>query len=142
MAQIAVTRSGNWLIPASVDDRDAIKHLKPGEVYRFEFKKMRNAAHHRKFFALVGFVAQHSSVYDTTDKALIAIKLAVGHCDFVAHPQTGELVAMPKSISFASMDQIEFDKFYEKAVNGVMQYLLPHINRIDIDDAINMIAGF
>jgi hypothetical protein len=67
---------------------------------------------------------------------------AAGHVDFVPHPETGELIAVPKSISFANMDQPAFDEFYERAVSGVIAYVCPHMTRVGLDEAIEMVGQF
>ena len=44
---------------------------------------------------------------------------------------------MPKSISFSKMDQIEFESFYDKMINQVIDYL-----GCDKEDLINEISKF
>ena len=48
---------------------------------------------------------------------LIELKVRLGHVQSVLIRETGEIVKVPKSISFASMDQTAFDEFYERALN-------------------------
>lgn len=116
--------------------------MEPGECFQLEYRVPRNLKHHKKFRALVALVAEHSEVYDNEDKAVFAIKVAAGHCDFIVHPLTGELTAAPKSISFAAMDQSDFDVFYENAVNGVLKHILPTMTRISFDEALDQVAQF
>lgn len=106
------------------------------------YKQPRNIAHHRKFFSLVQAVVENSEVYDTRDKALDAIKLAAGHVDWIPRPDTGELVPRPKSISFESMDQGVFDEFYENAIRGVLRFIVPKMTRMDLEQAIEMVANY
>jgi hypothetical protein len=60
----------------------------------------------------------------------------------VPNPVNGELMALPKSISFAAMDQVEFEAFYDNAVNGVLKYLLPTMNRVSLDEALDRVVQF
>jgi hypothetical protein len=122
--------------------RAKINRLKPGAMLKLSYSQPRNLGHHRKFFALVQAVAENSEIYDTTDKALVAVKLAAGHVDFVPHPETGELTAVPKSIAFQNMDQAAFDEFYERAVAGVIAHICPHMTRMDLDEAVEMVGRF
>lgn len=119
-----------------------IDALAMGEMFQLDFSVPRNLAHHKKFFALVGLLAEMSDVYDNKDKALAAIKIAAGHCEFIPNPLSIELIALPKSISFAEMDQLAFDAFYENAVNGVLKFLLPTMNRVDFDAALEQVVQF
>lgn len=140
--QINVVRRGGVLLPAGDDDREALRHVTAGDVWAFTLRKRRNYRLHRKFFALANVVAEHSSVFDTTAKAVTAIKLAAGHCDFAPHPLTGELQAVPKSIAFDAMDDAAFSAFYETAVQAVLAHLLPAMDRVSLDEAVDQLAGF
>lgn len=113
--------------------------FKPGTFLRMEWSRPRNGKHHRKLFALLTLVAENSETYDTTEKALVAIKLVVGHYEPFIDPKTGELLQMPKSIAYDAMDQDEFDKFYSAAIDGVLRYILPHIDQVQADRLIEMI---
>ncbi|WXL23933.1 DUF1367 family protein [Ectopseudomonas mendocina] len=53
MAEIALMRSGQGLVPATDADRELISKWKHGQVIHGEFRKMRNAAFHNKFFAML-----------------------------------------------------------------------------------------
>jgi uncharacterized protein DUF1367 len=122
--------------------RRRLAHMENGECFKLEFSVPRNIEHHKKFFALVSLIAETSDVYDNRDKALTAIKIVAGHCDFVPHPESGELIPVPRSISFANMDQLEFDEFYENAVNGVLKHLLPAMTRLAFDEALDRVVRF
>lgn len=122
--------------------RAKVNRMRPGQSLKLSYSQPRNLAHHKKFFALVQAVAENSETYDTADKALVAVKLAASHVDFVPHPETGELTAVPKSISFQSMDQAAFEAFYEQAVAGVIAHICPHMTRMDLDEAVEMVGRF
>jgi len=116
--------------------------MEAGECFQLEFSVPRHIAHHKKFWALVSLVAEMSDIYDNRDKAVAAVKIAAGHCDFVPHPNGEELVALPKSISFAAMDQVEFEAFYGNAVNGVLKHLLPAMDRVSLERALELVVQF
>lgn len=119
------------LVPATADARLWASELDPGERFVVRLMRERNAAHHRKFFSLVNWVAANHAVYDTTAKALDAVKLATGHVAWVPHPETGEVIPIPKSISFDNMGQDEFDVFYSDAIGAVLAHLAPDIENYD-----------
>ena len=97
---------------------------------------------HKKLFALLRFIAENSEVYNTERKVLTVLKILTGHVEFIADPRTGELVAQPDSISFESMDQIEFSEWYEKAVSAACQHLVKHMTRMDLEQALDMVAAW
>jgi hypothetical protein len=118
------------------------RQLGAGEFFQFSYDYERNLKHHNKFMALVSYIADNSDTYNTTATALIAVKIAAGHCDFVPDPKNGGLVAVPRSISFKSMKQDAFEEFYKNALQGVADHVLPHMNRVDLQDALEKIARF
>lgn len=119
--------------------RRRLETTKPGTYLRMEWARPRNGAHHKKLFALLQLVAENSETYNTVEKALVAIKLVSGYCEPFIDPITGELVQMPKSIAYESMDQDEFDKFYSAAIDGVLTHVLPQIDSAQADRLLDMI---
>jgi hypothetical protein len=113
--------------------------MKPGEYLRFEWAKPRHGKHHCKLFALLQLISENSETYNTTKKALVAVKLVVGHFDLMVNPQTREIMQVPQSISYESMEQDEFDKFYSQAIDGVLQFILPQLDHNQADRLIDMI---
>jgi len=120
--------------------RRRLEALKLGEYLRLESSKPRNGQHHRKLMALLQLVADNSETYNTVDKALVAVKLVSGHVEPAIHPETGELLQIPKSIAFDAMDQDAFDAFYTAAIDGVLQHILPHIDSAMADRLLEMIV--
>jgi hypothetical protein len=117
-----------------------LETMKPGKWLRFEWSAPRNGAHHRKFMALLQLITENSEVYDTIEKALVAVKLVVGHFEPAIHPVTGELIQVPKSIAYESMDQEAFDAFYTAAIDGVLRHILPQIDEATADRLLEMIV--
>ncbi len=117
-----------------------LERMKPGTWFRMEWAVPRHGAHHRKLFALLALVADNSETYDTTEKALVAIKLVTGYADPVIDPRTGELTQVPQSIAYDSMDQDEFDRFYQAAIDGVLRFILPGMDETTADRLLEMIV--
>lgn len=120
--------------------RRKLETMKPGKWLRIEASSPRNGKHHRKMFALLQLVAENSETYNTVEKALVAVKLIVGHFEPAVHPQTGELIQVPKSIAYESMDQDAFEAFYSAALDGVLQHILPTMDRETADHLMEMIV--
>lgn len=118
-----------------------IETMKPGTWMRFEWSTPRNGKHHRKFFALLQLIAENSETYNTTDKALVAVKLVTGHFDLIQNPITGEISQIPKSVSYESMDQESFEAFYSAAIDGVLAHILPNMPKELMDKLLNSIMS-
>jgi hypothetical protein len=117
--------------------------LQPGECIKLEYSKPRNLKNHRRFFALLSVVAEYSDIYDNVDKALVAVKIAAGHCDFEPNPITGELQAIPRSISWSGMDdEDDFKQFFNNAIQGVLTYILPALDEASLNAAVDKVIRF
>lgn len=116
-----------------------LETMKPGTWIRMEWASPRHPKHHRKFFALLQLITENSEVYNTVEKALVAVKLCTGHFDLMADPKTGEIIQIPKSIAFEAMPQEEFDVFYNAAIDAVLQVILPQIDRAKADRLLEMV---
>lgn len=102
----------------AVDDhgRGILQKLKVGEVIQCEVNKPRNLAHHRKFWALLNKVWEAAGDWSSPYGLLIELKVNLGLVTEARIRSTGEIVHVTKSISFAQMDQTEFENFYERAL--------------------------
>lgn len=121
--------------------RRRIETMKEGTFLRMEWARPRNGKHHRKFFALLTLVAENSETYNTTEKALVAVKLCSGYADPFLDPVTGELTQIPQSIAYDKMEQDEFERFYSAAIDGVLQHILTYMDRATADRLIDMIVS-
>lgn len=59
MADLALVRTANGLVGATEADRELISKTKIGSTIHGDFKRMRNAALHGKFFALIDLAYQY-----------------------------------------------------------------------------------
>lgn len=126
MAEAVLERRGPDLwTPASKTDGERLARIRVGEGIRVVWKRERTLWRHKKFFALLQLVAEHHPAYDNVEKALVALKVLTGLVDPFPHPQTGEIILQPRSISFQNMGEDEFEEFYERAVQGVLDHLVP-----------------
>lgn len=120
--------------------RRRLETMKPGKWLRVEFSSPRNGRHHRKLMALLQLVAENSETYNTVEKALIAVKLVTGHFDLMADPKTGEIIQVPKSVSYEAMGQEAFEVFYSAAIDGVLQHILPQMDEATAHRLMDMIV--
>ena len=77
----------------------------------------RNIKFHRKFFELLG-TALSMVDEDYTMEQFRALCIAgAGYCDFIEGGNG--LVAVPRSMSFAAMDETEFDRLYQDTLTFI-----------------------
>lgn len=107
--------------PAHDSDFELAKQIKVGDVYRFQFSKPRNYEFHKKFFALIELVFQNQELYDDREELRHDITIDAGFWTERVNRITGEVTKQAKSISFASMDEVDFSELYSKTLDTVIR---------------------
>ena len=130
-----VTDSG--LVPMYDSDLEERKKLKRGDRVLCRITKPRNYEFHKKFFALVRLTYEnlpehlHSMLRIRSEEDMLtSIKLELGYADKLWY--SGKQIAVPKSISFAAMDQAEFERFFARAVDLVLTLYLRGTDRKEL----------
>ncbi|MBL4866386.1 MAG: DUF1367 family protein [Pseudomonadales bacterium] len=108
------------------DDQQSLERaakLKVGAVYKHEVKKPRNYKFHKKYFGLLNLAFDNQEKYEDFKSFRNAVTMQAGW--YNTHVSLNDvLIFSPKSISFANMDEIEFDELYNKTVNIILRYVL------------------
>lgn len=138
-------------VPADETSMQALSRFKVGSVTRGKFSAMRNPAFHRKFFAMldVGFDAweppesEHRGlpVQKNRERFRKDCIIAAGFYEPVANIN-GDVRAEAKSISFARMDDEEFERVYSAVADVLLQRVLRNYTRADLDAVVDRILGF
>ncbi len=109
------------LVPLYPNDMDEKRKLKVGRDYEVEIKHPRNYEFHKKFFALINLAHNNTHLdmpFDAYRRYLIA---KAGYFD-VYTTDKGQFIE-PKSISFTSMNQVEFEEVYSRVLNVIIKEL-------------------
>lgn len=115
---------GRDLLGWGPNDQAYLHRLGAGECLECDTHKARNPAHHRKFFALLQAAYGAQDKHKNLTSLLVELKVRAGWYD--EHiTADGKLVYVPKSISWARMDQETFDKFYGEAITALAE-MVPH----------------
>lgn len=127
-----VTAQG--LVPMYDSDLEEKKKLREGDTVMCSIRKPRNYEFHKKFFALVRLTFDNLperlvcmlNVRNEQDM-LTCFKLDLGLFTTTWHGRR-EVVKL-ESISFASMDETEFQKFYDRCIDLVLSTYLRGTDR-------------
>lgn len=138
-------------IPFDDNHAEACKRFKVGATIRAKVATMRNPKFHRKFFAMldVGFDAweppesEHRGlpVQKNRERFRKDCIIAAGFYEPVANIN-GDVRAEAKSISFARMDDAEFEQVYSAVADVLLQRVLRNYTRADLDEVVDRIMGF
>jgi hypothetical protein len=110
---------------APVDDaaREALGGAPVGALLFARVNRPRNPRHHALFWKLCSHIAEAVGCHRESVAAVIKLRT-----DHVITVQTATgIERYPKSISFSSMGQDEFNTFFNRAVQVVCEGFLPHI---------------
>lgn len=119
MSEFYVRRVGNALLPDGDESVAAFAMIPFGKPMRCELKQPRNLQFHKLFWALCSRIASGLGRENITSETVATmLKLATGHFDLYVSKTYGE-VRMPKSVSFAKMDGLQFREFFERCVKVV-----------------------
>jgi hypothetical protein len=126
---------------ASTDDASeaALKSVRLGECVELRMKRPRNLQMHRLFWKLMETVANNQEHYRSAEEVCTAFKFAVNHCDTLRTKRGDVLV--PRSISFAKCDQIQFREFFDKAVKFCVEEVIPGLNSEALEREVMELVG-
>lgn len=110
------------LMPADTLTAETVRKLKQDETVELRIVKDRSLPQHRLFWSLLTYVAQNSK-WENPERLLVALKIRLGRYDLLQLPN-GKTVPVPHSISFAKMEQPEFQKFMDEAVRIICTEVL------------------
>jgi len=125
-----LTKTLNGFVPATPETQEWANKVKTGGIVKGKFTQTRNAAFHRKYFALLNIAFDHwePGELDTKygkpeknfDRFRKDIAILSGFYELVFRVD-GSYRVQAKSISFASMSQEEFEQLYSKTIDVLLK---------------------
>lgn len=143
--------AGGTLAPADQQAVDWIAKLKLGQVVRAEVTRVRNYKFLRKYFALLNFAFDawepQSKEYNSEpvqknfDQFRRDVTILAGYYE-ASYNLKGEVRLLPKSISFANMDEDEFGALYSDTINVILSRILTNYSRSDLYEVVENLLRF
>lgn len=118
MSVFFAMRKGDALHPADVESAGLLSKVTPGKIVRIEVRAPRSGAFHRKYWLLCARIGDAVGVDSENISDLL--KIETGHCTIVKSKTYGEL-RLPRSISYAAMDNAAFSIFFERCVQVICE---------------------
>lgn len=151
MTIIYVRKLYSSFVPVDEVSANAMEAMPPNTEFKAELTRPRNYKFHKKFFTLldVAFEAWNGPVVEYKGQLVRKnlkrfrkdITILCGHYEIVVN-LNGDIRKEAKSISFANMDQDEFEALYSTAIDVILGKVLTHYTRDDLDEQVNRILGF
>lgn len=122
------------LIPMYDSDLDEKHRLRIGDNVLCTIKRPRNYEFHKKYFALLRLtvanlphlIQQQMQIF-TEEDLLDCLKIDLGL--FTTRWHGGRQIVKTDSISFAKMDNTEFEKFFARSVDAILRIYLRGTDR-------------
>lgn len=151
MRCFVVKADGGYLVPASGDDKDELDKLRNGSVYRVDIIKERNSLFHRKVLSLIRLGFNSWIPEEPKDGSPAPLKnydtfrnditVLAGFSTRVFKVD-GSFELIAKSISFANMDEIEFEALFSAIADVLLGNILSNYSREDLDEVVEKILGY
>jgi hypothetical protein len=125
---------GNNFKVAYNSDYEMAKKIPVNEPIEYEWKKKRNYKFHKKFFALIDLVYENQEQFNNKDLLRKQLTIKAGFYD-AFFDIDGVEQREAHSISFASMDENEFQELYARFIDAVFDWL--GIEKQDLIDEID-----
>ena len=146
MVKLLVVKHLNSLRPVDEAGEEVMRSIGMGEIIEVDLRRRRNLKHHRLFFALMNLVWQNipdQDKYKTVEDLVTEVKIITGHYtrrDMVVEGKRYPILT-PNSISFAAMDQVAFDAFFQRVCDWIATDVLPGITQEDLRQELENMAG-
>lgn len=138
-----LSKRGDSLIAEDAIAIEGFQKIPDGQRVRAIITVPRNLKHHNKLFVLLDVVLQAQSephFFLTTADLLEELKMGMGYFRMVTRPD-GSFYPRTHSIDFATLDQIAFSAWYDRAVTFILENILKHNTREDIEQRVYDILG-
>lgn len=154
MTKIYLRKIGGMLCPADDDAAEQLRKYKAGTILYAEVASPRNYKFTKKYFALLKFAfdawepatvdAKNRHVIKNFDRFRKDVAISTGFYELVVNIN-GDTRAEAKSISFARMDNEEFEKLYQATITLFLekfQLFGAHMTREQVESTVNTLLEF
>lgn len=153
MATLHLVKDTGGFKPLGSDDSELMKKIPLGSVIEGEFSKKRNPLFHRKFFALLNIGYEYWNPPEADWRGFKAVKnfdvfreqvtILAGFRE-VTYNLDGSVKVKAKSISFASMDDLEFEEVYSKVLDVIWNKIMSTVfdDKRAFENAVNQLMNF
>ena len=147
--QIALIKMpGGMFRPANESDAEIVEKIANNRYVTADIKQVRNPAFHAKFFALLNFGYQYFEPEAQIIRGMEAVKnfdrfredvtILAGHREAVVNIKN-EVRYVAKSISFGSMDELEFNELYKTVFEVIWRLVVSKVHGMTEEIAQNTI---
>ncbi len=149
--EIGLIKIPGGFSPADERAQEYFNKKKLGQYFLANIKEPRNPKFHRKFFALLNYAfdcwepgeidSKHGKPEKSFEQFRNDVVILAGFFD-VAIRLDGSTRITAKSISFAKMNEREFEELYSKVIDVLLRNVLKGMTREEVDEYTDKVLGF
>lgn len=141
MSKALFIRTAHGLMPDPDDNRsrDILKGVPLGTLMEVETKRPRNIQFHRLYWKLCSVIAESVPGFNAAEEVSDVLKIATGHCTVIKGK--ADLYRLPKSISFAKMEEPEFRAFFDSCCRVICEGWIKHMKADALRDDVMRMVG-
>lgn len=141
------------LIPMDEDEAAKLRKFQAGTLVRGEYKTVRNGAFFKKWFSLARLAFELSSermtphkykgedVLPNFERFRKDLTVLAGYYDPVFGAD-GSVRLEAKSLQWSKMKEPEFAQLYSATIDVILQKILPHLGRDELENAVNATMAY
>jgi hypothetical protein len=151
MTTLFIRKLYDTFVPVDEASMDAFERLKPNEVYKAEITKPRNIEYHKRFFALLNMAYKNYEqpeifhngirVFRSFERFRSDVIISCGYWDLGLN-KNNKVIQIAKSISFAKMEQVEFEELFSKAIDVILHEYLTYYDEEDMNKLVEQVLSF
>lgn len=114
--QITMRKSNGVLVPADRYSEAEFQKVRENKAVIVTVHQARNPDHHAKFWAVAALVADNDDHFHDAEAAVEWAKIKTPWMIRSWKDDFGRIIVQTKSSDWASMDQLTFNKFYDRSI--------------------------
>ena len=139
-----MVREGNHLVPIDEMSSDELARIPLRQQVLVAVRVPRNIRQHRLAWALATKVAEACDWLHDREDAMAWLKIKARHVQYIHDHRNNETHIIPKSIRFAALDQMGFDRIFRRMVYVTITEIIPGLDeaalRIEIESMVGIDA--
>lgn len=141
MSQVTLVRTISGLAAGDEPATKLLQRWKLGEERVADVRKERLNKNLARWFVLCRMVYENSDMFASEKVVHQHLKVKAGHAIAVTNKATGETWLYPDSISFARLDEDEFQAVWQRAVAYVCSDIIPGLEEQAVQDEVYRLVG-
>jgi hypothetical protein len=139
--EIPMRRDGSHLVPVDAIAAEMMAEVPANTGVMVTIKVPRNLRHFRLAWVLADIVSKSCDWLEDRETAMDWLKIKARHVRMIHDPLRNKTAIVPKSISFASLDQAGFKRVFDRMINVVITEIIPGMDEKSLRAELESIVG-